>query len=202
MIYSLQVLLEKAQIFTYSSFISYSSSLFAQGKSTSNSDNEMYVYYTGLNLKRMSRWDKTFEGNEQSQQLLDSITEKQIWLVITEAWCGDSAQILPIIAKIASQSKGKIDLQIVLRDSNLELMDMFLTEGGRSVPKLIVLNPESKEVITTWGPRPSEAHKFVMEWKANPNGRTFEQMEQELHLWYARDKAVSIVKELSEALIG
>ncbi len=190
---------ENTQTYTYQEFLSLCKKLFSEGKSTSNSDKEMYVYYTGLNLKRMEQWDKTFKPDNRVQSVTNKIESNQSWIVITEAWCGDSAQILPIINKIAEITPQKIQLKVVLRDSNLELMDMFLTNGGRSIPKLLILESSTNKVLNTWGPRPPEAQRLVKEWKDNLSGKTFEQMEQELHLWYARDKGRSIVEEIIAA---
>ena len=44
---------------------------------------------------------------------IDKIEDNQLWMVITENWCGDSAQNLPYIARIASLNK-KIELRIIL----------------------------------------------------------------------------------------
>ena len=110
---------------------------------------------------------------------------------------GDAAQNVPVLAAIAQASKGKIDLRIVFRDENLELMDAFLTNGGRSIPKLIQLN-EAWEVMTTWGPRPEVAQNLVMELKAN--AETVDNYAEQLHLWYAKNRSEELVKEITALL--
>ncbi|WP_435261518.1 thioredoxin family protein [Tenacibaculum sp. nBUS_03] len=124
--------------------------LIKEGKSTGENQSEDLLNYSVLNDKRMKRLDKTLHLSSDSIENVKKVTEKQTWLVLTEGWCGDAAHNLPMINKIAKENSN-IDLQLVLRDENLELMDSFLTNGGRSIPKLIVLDDE-KNVIGTWGP--------------------------------------------------
>lgn len=105
--------------------------------------------HTKMNVTRMNRLDKRASI---APELVDKIKSlpPQTWTVITEAWCGDAAQNLPWIKKM-SDINPDINLNVVLRDENLELMDQFLTNGGRSIPKLIISNAED-EVIHDWGP--------------------------------------------------
>jgi hypothetical protein len=118
-----------------------------------------------------------------------------IWLVLTEGWCGDAAQTVPIMAKMAGESLN-IELKLIFRDENLDIMDEFLTDGGRSIPKLIVLNKETLEVLENWGPRPVEAQELF--WKAkNSPDFDYPEVQKALQLWYAKDKTLSTQKELT-----
>ena len=116
-----------------------------------------------LNDRRMKRLDKTIKISEETIQEFQKVKQPQTWLVLTEGWCGDAAQNLPILDKIASDT-ANIDLKIVLRDENLDLMDLFLTNGGRSIPKLIALDKDNN-VLDFWGPRPTIATKMVADYK-------------------------------------
>lgn len=80
-------------------------------------------------------------------------------MVITEPWCGDSAFLLPVIAK-ASALDEHVTLRNLLRDDNLDIMDQYLTGGSRSIPKLVAFSAEGEE-LCTWGPRPEEAANRV-----------------------------------------
>ena len=82
-----------------------------------------------------------------------------------------------------------INLKLVLRDDNLNLMDLFLTNGGRSIPKLIALDNHNN-VIDTWGPRPAVATKMVADYKAK-HGAIDAQFKQDLQVWYNKDKGIS-----------
>ena len=125
----------------------------AKEGTTTGPQKPSYVEYTKLSAARMRRWDKTYKP---SQSTLDNIafrtSEKEQWLVFSETWCGDAAHNLPFIAKWAAHAG--VDLHIILRDENTELMDEFLTGGGRSISKLVRLN-ENFEVLGTWCPRPT-----------------------------------------------
>lgn len=148
--------------------------------------------YTKLNVQRMNRLDKTVVLNEDLIYHARVIAEKQYWLVITEGWCGDAAQSLPVIAKLA-EVNNLIDLRFILRDEHLEIMDQFLTNGTRSIPKLIVMNKDFA-VLKHWGPRPQIAHAMVLALKAS--GRPHDEWVEEVHAWYAQDKTKSLQEEL------
>ncbi|MCB0464279.1 MAG: thioredoxin family protein, partial [Aequorivita sp.] len=122
------------------------------------------------------------------------ISEKQTWLVISEPWCGDAAQTLPYLNKIAQLSEN-IDLKIVLRDEKPELMDAFLTNGSRSIPVVIMLD-ENFNVIQTWGPRSKAATKLVSDYKIH-FGKIDNTFKEMLQIWYNNDKGVSIVTDIS-----
>ena len=123
-------------------------------------------------------------------------------MVLTEAWCGDSAQNLPVIAEIAKLNPEKIKLYIVLRDENPELMDKYLTNGARAIPKLIAVNETLDKETFIWGPRPVPAQQLLLNWKNNPADKTWDDFEKELHGWYAKDKTQTIQSEFLDLLNG
>jgi Thioredoxin len=152
--------------------------------------------FVKLNEHRSSRIDKLYNVLDEEKEEICKIDEHQIWLVITENWCGDSAQNLPYIAKIASLIKS-VDLRIILRDSHPEVMDLYLTNGTRSIPKLIVFDAEGNEKFS-WGPRPKEAQRLFKQWKAE--GIVKPELYEKLHLWYSKDKGKCIEKEILQLI--
>ncbi|MEJ2112205.1 MAG: thioredoxin family protein [Flavobacteriaceae bacterium] len=160
--------------------------------------NEALVGYTKLNERRMKRWDKTLKLNEQAIEATQSLQDHVTWLVITESWCGDAAHILPVINKLANQNEN-IDLKIVLRDENEDLINMFLTNGTRSIPKLIMINDKTEEVTDTYGPRPSIATKKVNDYKAK-HGKLTPEFKEELQRWYNQDKGKGTIDDLTKML--
>lgn len=162
----------------------------AQGKTTGSKQSDDLTNYTTLNKQRMSRLDKTIELSDSLREKLSDVSEQWIWLVLAEGWCGDVAQNLPAIAKIADESEN-IDLQILLRTENTDVMDQYLTNGGRSIPKLVCLRADSLEEIGTWGPRPGEFQQQAMQWKDDP-GVSHEEWAEKLHKWYARDQSQTL----------
>ena len=93
---------------------------------------------------------------------IDDIRDKKIRIIaLTEDWCGDAMLNIPILLRIAEQLN--IEVRFLLRDSNLELMDQYLTNGkSRSIPIFIFINQEGKEVAK-WGPRAEKIQQFVEE---------------------------------------
>lgn len=152
--------------------------------------------FTKLNLARMKRIYKTMKVESGLRVLLGKISTPQTWYVITEAWCGDSAQSLPAIARLA-ELNNNIDLIIIMRDYNPVIMQKYLSNGSASIPKLFALDEQGNELFS-WGPRPAEAQTILLNWKANPDGRTWVQFETELHSWYAKDKTHSLQNEFYE----
>lgn len=154
-----------------------------------------YKDYSEMNIKRMERSDRTYKPSEEALTQLGKIEEKQIWWVITELWCGDSAQTLPIIAKLADAQSEKIELRIILRDDYVDIMDQYLTNGGRSIPKLIALEESSGKELFTWGPRPKGAQEVMDKAKENPD-LSQEDIINQLYVWYPKDRGKSTESEI------
>lgn len=168
------------------------------GQTTGNSQEESLVYYTKLNNKRMARLDKTITLPEEAIKQLKAYKGNITWLILTESWCGDAAQTLPVMYKMAALN-ARIDMKIVLRDENEALMEQFLTRGARSLPKLIMINNPTGEVLHTWGPRPSTATKMVNEFKER-HGKLTPEFREALQVWYNKDKGENTVEDLLELL--
>jgi hypothetical protein len=188
-----QNLIDQAQ--SYSDYRAMIDQLVANNQTTGPNQSEGYLEYTRMNQKRMNRWDKTAQVGEKLTQVIQAINENQTWLVITEAWCGDAAGTIPFINKLAELNP-KIQLKLVLRDENPELMEAYLTEGSRSIPKLIVLNNDLSQELGIWGPRPEFLQNRLKDFKLNPNGLTSQEFSLGTHLWYAKDKNQSLEQEL------
>jgi len=106
---------------------------------------------------------------------------------------------VPIIAKLAALNP-KIKFHIVLRDSQEELMEHYLTNGGKAIPILAVLDLDLNE-HSRWGPRPQEAQQMVLDYKALPDPKPpYQEMSQQIQMWYNKDKGNSTQKELLSIL--
>jgi len=154
--------------------------------------------YISINTQRMHRVEKTYQMGEAIVTQLKALRHRSFWLILSEHWCGDSSQVLPVFNAIAAASAANIDLKLLYRDEQPALMNAFLTNDTRSIPKLIQLN-EHWNVTGIWGPRPSVAQKLVKELKLNP--LTAANYNHDLHLWYARDKQQAIESEVLKLLI-
>lgn len=120
--------------------------------------------------------------------------KKRRLLVIAEDWCGDASNTVPIIAKLADQAPW-VELRVIMRDQNPEVMDHYLTNGARSIPIVIVLDEAFNE-IGHWGPRPSELQAWVM---ANRGIIPKAELYPQVRRWYARDRGETTIREVLEA---
>jgi hypothetical protein len=170
------------------------SDLLLEGKSTGNEQSDDLTHYSTLNETRMNRLDKTMKITDENSLKLKSLKGEYIWLVISEGWCGDAAQILPIIHKMSEES-GKIELKIVLRDENEALMNLFLTNKAKAIPIVIVIDKQTGDVLGNWGPRPKGAADFIKNYKKE-FGAIDETAKTDLQLWYLHDKGLSTQQEL------
>ncbi len=183
--------------YNYTSYRNLIDVLLKQNKTTGTNHSEEYLNYTQLNVQRMNRWDKTCEIYPEFQEFLKTIHQKIYMIVLTEAWCGDTANLVPVFEKIHLVNPDKISFLLLLRDENPEVMDDNLTNGSRSIPKLIFLN-ENLDKLATWGPRPAPLTQQIQEWKAQ--GLTYKDYADKVQLWYAKDKSLSTQKEIYEIL--
>jgi len=128
--------------------------------------------------------------------LLQIVTEPEQWLVLTEPWCGDSAQCLPCVAVMAERQPN-IGLHILPRDANLDIMDQFLTDGKRSIPVVVMFDAAGREA-GRWGPRPAAAQAEFDAAKAA--GLDKPAILERLHLWYGRDRGRAVDAEFCSLL--
>ncbi len=165
-----------------------------EGGTTGPEQTAALVEYTQLNDRRMKRWDKTLKIPEAVAAKIAKVKQKITFLVLSESWCGDAAPSIPAMQKIAELNPN-IELKILLRDSHLEVMDCFLTNGGRSIPKLVILDQEKQHIHGSWGPRPSKATAMAEAYKAE-HGKLSPAFKQDLQLWYNKDKGQNILEDL------
>jgi hypothetical protein len=184
--------------FSYTEYRKLASDLVAQGKPTGHDHSEALAQFATLNETRMNRLEKTITIDADVQLKLQNISNNYIWLVLAESWCGDAAQILPVINKMSAVSNA-LQLKIVLRDDNDLLMQQFLTNGGKAIPKIIILDAQTLNVVADWGPRPQGAKQLILDYKA-AHGIVDEAAKIELQKWYLHDKGVAIQYEILEIM--
>ncbi len=197
-----------AQALTYAGYRSLVTDLLAEGKTTGQHQVPGLLEYSQLNEQRMNRLDKTFRLDAQAGGLISQLTKPQQWLVITEGWCGDSAQIVSVLHHLALLNPN-IQLGFLLRDEHPDLIDAFLTEGSRSIPKIVFANLETGEVGGAWGPRPAAAHALIRDLITKLKATTepelrnniYEQAKTLVHTWYAHDRTVSTQREVLQAAL-
>ncbi|HEX3072587.1 MAG TPA: thioredoxin family protein [Ignavibacteriales bacterium] len=149
-----------------------------------------------LNFQRIRRINKTYTPSEDIIELVNNIKAPQLWMAISEDWCGDSAQNLPYIAKMA-ELNSNIDMRIISRDANPEIIDQYLTNGTRSIPIVVAFDEQGNELFK-WGPRPAEGQALVN--KAKSEGVPKDKFLEALHVWYAKNKGVALEEEFKVLL--
>ncbi|EZH74837.1 thioredoxin [Aquimarina atlantica] len=184
--------------YTYQEYKNLISDLLTENKSTGHEQSEALTNYSMLNDRRMKRWDKTLKIDESISTSFSNADLNVTWVVLTEGWCGDAAHVLPVLNKLAELNDG-IDLKIISRDDHDKLMNNFLTNGGKSIPKLIVYDNQNKEVLNSWGPRPSVATQMVNDYKER-HGSLDPEFKQDLQVWYNKDKGANIAEDLASLL--
>jgi hypothetical protein len=158
-------------------------------------DKEIYQEYVKLNQSRSNRWIKKNPISDEMKAVIEGIETPQKWSLRSEAWCGDAAHSSPII-KLLTDLSDKIEFEVQLRDSDSEI-DNYLTNGGKSIPKLVVRDEHGKDLFS-WGPRPAKAQELVMELKMSD--LSIQGKNTQIQQWYNKDKAISIQQELIELL--
>ena len=189
-------LIEKsiANSYSYKEYREHVSKLLLEGLSTGDTQSEDLTHYSTLNEVRMNRLDKTIQVPQEIKDKLTHLKTPHTLLVISEGWCGDAAQIVPVIDKLEKESD-KLNLKIVLRDENDALMNEYLTNGARSIPKLVLIEDETGIARGSWGPRPHDAAQLIRDYKEK-YGVINEEAKTELQKWYLHDKGHSTMEEI------
>ncbi len=185
---------------TYEAYMAYAHERFNQHLTTTDDpyyNTEQILGFTSVNFARIRRLEKTTVLTPALQTVLSNVPEPWVWLVLVESWCGDVAQILPVLNQIATFS-GNIQLRLLLRDQHPDLMDAYRTNGGRAIPKLICLRRADLGELGTWGPRPAALQAEMDTWKTEKI--PFEAVIERAHGWYAKDRTQHTQTELAIAI--
>ncbi|MBS1763431.1 MAG: thioredoxin family protein [Bacteroidetes bacterium] len=183
---------------TFEEYHSYFENLLKQeaGQRPEPYDNPDYFEYTRLNWSRLNRWLKTGKLSDETINVMKNIKEQQLWIVITEPWCGDAAHIVPFIELISRQNPN-VSVNYELRDSEPNRINDYLTNNSKSIPKLIIRNSDDKD-LAVWGPRPDACQQFYLSMKEK--GMTIDTIKLEIQNWYNDNKGAEVQRELVEVL--
>jgi len=183
------------ETFTFEGYFQLVKELVEHNSTTGLNQSGLHAQYTKLNYQRLKRITKTLQMSDELTEIIHGIQSEMLWIVIAESWCGDVPQTLPYLNAICV-ANGNIELKIVLRDDNPGIMDQFLTNGSRSIPKLICLDPQTYEVIGRWGPRPTGAKELVQMLVKDPD-ITKDMRNEAVQRWYLQDKGNQLQSEIS-----
>lgn len=182
---------------SYEEYWDFFETLVKEKKTNWNEQSEEMINYTKLNFQRSKRIHKQFKLLEELREELNDLDMPITWLAITEPWCGDASQNIPVFYEI-SKCSDLINFRVVLRDENPELINQFQTKGTISIPKIIQLD-DDYTVIETWGPRPEVVQSKVMEFKMKP-WTDKQKFYEELQGWYNIDKSMTLQNEILSML--
>lgn len=180
----------------YQNYKNFFEELVADGKTSGPNQSEMYVHYTKLNLSRTNRVEKKLKLSTDTLAALHQPHDPQYWILITEPWCGDAAQSVPVIQAMA-QANPNVELVIVYRDDNKELMNKYLTDGGTAIPIVVFVSQSEMAALGHWGPRPADAQKIMTAYKALPDTQKppYTELAETMQKWYNVNKTVDTQKE-------
>lgn len=193
--------------FIFEEYLEFIKELVSKGLTSGPDQSEKNTHLTKLNFQRLKRVNRTLQLTDEIIEMTKNVQSEMLWVVIVESWCGDVPQNLPFMEAISSKSD-KINLKIILRDENPEVMDQFLSNGTRSIPKMICIDPNTYEVAGTWGPRPAGAVDLVKTLIKDPEV-TKEKRGEAVQRWYLENKGeqlqtemYSLIEEWDAELIG
>ncbi|MBT8326960.1 MAG: thioredoxin family protein [Bacteroidia bacterium] len=187
--------IEERNSYSYPEYRELINSLLSQRKTTGTNHSDDLIKHTEMNVVRLNRLDKRATLREGLINTLAN-APKQHWVIIAEAWCGDAAQSMPWINKM-TEMNSNIKLSIILRDENTDIMDDFLTNNGRSIPKLIA-HDGMGDILFDWGPRPNEIQEEFLRLKAQ--GIPYQDVSTVIHTLYAKNKGNAIQDEFNTVL--
>ncbi|MFT4605663.1 MAG: hypothetical protein ACI9W4_002407 [Rhodothermales bacterium] len=159
-------------------------------------EGRLYRHYSRYNWDRMGRLEAVYAPSEALIESLTSAPGPLTWLVITENWCADAAYSLPVV-RAAAEAHGNSDLRFLLRDTNLDVMDRYLTGGSRSIPIVVVFSASGQELLR-WGAKPKALADHLGLLKADgADGRA---ISAATIAWYEDEGWLEIERELKGEL--
>lgn len=191
----------KAKGMTYPDYIDLIDRLLVVGKTTGQDQSPERLEKARLNRQRMKRLDKTYHPSARLAAACSGLSKTLDMLVLTEGWCGDASQLVPLLHRLAAESGGRIRDTYLLRDEHPELMDLFLTNSSRAIPKAVFVDARSGRIVGTWGPRPSAISDRYAKAREDST-RTKEELHTLLHSWYAEDKGQAFEADMLQLLHG
>ena len=183
-----------APAYTYAEFRALVGRLAAERRTSGPDQTPGLIRFTQQNVAHLDR--------AGAAPLLPALVEKirhlprpEHWVVLAEAWCGDTAHSLPVLARLAEGSAGQVGLHVLLRSDHPAVMEAHQTNGKNSIPKLIRLDAASRQELGSWGGRPAGAQALNLKLHADPEMHT-SQIVRAMNEWYAADNGQALQEEL------
>ncbi|GAA3991800.1 thioredoxin family protein [Hymenobacter antarcticus] len=185
--------------YSYPEFRALVGTMAAEHRTSGPEQSPGLIRYTAQNLTHLDR-AAAVPLLPALVETLQKLPQPEQWLVLGEAWCGDTAHTLPILASLAAQSAGRVTLHVVLRSDHPALMAAHQTDGKNSIPKLVRQAAETGASLGDWGPRPAAAQLLAHELHNDKTLHT-NQVVKGMNDWYEADNGQAVQQELL-ALLG
>ncbi|MBS7334075.1 MAG: thioredoxin family protein [Weeksellaceae bacterium] len=160
-------------------------------------DPKELVPYYAINLKQSREIRKNFRYNPGMEKKAKSYNADIKFLIISEGWCEDASQIVPVVDRLA-ETIG-VECKFVFRDENIELMEEYNTNGSHSIPIIIGVTPDGDEAFR-FGPRPAKAMNFTERFKRDPDKYSRADFEEDLDRYYLENHGQDIITEILELI--
>jgi hypothetical protein len=151
-------------------------------------------------VERMDQLAPTVALLPELQAALSQLTGRYLWAIITEGWCGDASHTVPVLEAVAEASNGHLETRYFLRDSHLDLIDKYLTNGGRAIPIAVVLHADTLAEAGVWGPRPAPLQAIHQDMKVREV--PFKEVIAAVNKWYDEDATQTTQRELLALVQG
>lgn len=177
---------------SYNQYLTETKEIVANPKTDEQKD---FLEYYKLGVQRMDRMAHVYKPNEDQVKRFAKKHFKGKILIISEGWCGDASQVLPVVVKFFEQ----YEIRISYRDQEPSLIGDFLTNGAKSIPVVLFLDNNYK-VISHWGPRPKYGMELLAKHKANPEKYTNDDFHNDVQVYYAKNKGLDTIEEILEKI--
>jgi hypothetical protein len=168
-------------------------------------------FMTGMqkNQEAFQEWYKGFKWeNEDDQEFFNSLSFRDDLrcLIIASDWCGDVVRNVPVVIRALEETA--MPVEVMIMEQYTELMDEYLTMGGRAIP-IVIIADTGGHVLGQWGARPKHVQAVMNKFKQeNPDREAADYNDkiqiarQEMGRQYGEGTGYQtvIVKELRELL--
>ncbi|WP_046226088.1 thioredoxin family protein [Paenibacillus dauci] len=88
-------------------------------------------------------------------------------IIIAADWCGDVVRNIPVVFRAFEEAA--IPTRVLILEEHQDVMDEYLTMGGRSVP-IVIITDTGGHVLGQWGPRPQHVQELMVAFRQeNPD---------------------------------
>lgn len=145
---------------------------------------QQFMEQMNKNQEAFLEWYQQFQfAKEEDRQFFEALGKQTNWrcLILAADWCGDVVRNVPVLLRVTETMKLQTELMIM--EEHLDLMEQFLTMGGRAIPIMIITDQEGN-VLGKWGPRPEHVQQVMREFKTQNPDRQAADYQDNLKVTY------------------